>query len=302
MFYDKQELEGGQLICKKMETIEKYNTKTLPDNHTAIEVAHWDIGNQLSTPCNVDTDKVNIVQVNGASITSHNHQEKSLTEKEIAERLTTILTNVKYDRPIIAQPTKTYDDNEKEQTSESDTRQNKNNDKNATSLNDGNATTSLLPRMPHDDEDNDQQPINDQTNLSIDQSNNEEIQSEENQVQTNENTVIEQMATSTTITHCENNAEAEDHTQLESNQPNQPETEINTDNDEQAIRTTAGQQPNQLRRIARGIISTARQHPIAVATGICVLTVGICAGAFGIEPAVASASNQLQRILALFTA
>lgn len=278
----------------------KIDATTSSNKYTTEDISHRDNNNQSSIRKSIFVKKSHITAPKWMRVPRHSSLNKH-SDKQLNMRSTATLSKQRR-RNTIAQSTKTHNDNQKEQTSELDTRQNQNGDKNATSLNNISATTSLSSRMPHDSEDNDQQPTNDQTNLPIDQSNNEETQPEENQVQTNENTVIEQMATSTTITHCENNAEAEDHTQLESNQPNQHETETNTDNDEQAIRTTAGQQPNQLRRITRGIISTARQHPIAVVTGICALTVGICAGAFGIEPAVALASNQLQRILSLFTA
>lgn len=276
------------------------NTSTLQSNHVITQTSHLDTSNQTFVTNAATPKTTNFTQSTKTTIATTNLQN-ILPEKQLTNRFAIAQINSQPNQPKTTQTSETHNNNKATPITMANVKQEPDA---STILTSSNETNNTLPATQNNTaaNNNDQQPTNDQTNLPIDQSNDEETQPEENQVQTNENTVIEQMAISTTITHCENNAEAEDHTQLESNQLNQHETETNTDNDEQAIRTTAGQQPNQLRRITRGIISTARQHPIAVVTGICALTVGICAGAFGIEPAVALASNQLQRILSLFTA
>ncbi len=300
MFYDKQELEGERLIKLIGEKMNRSNRIGSQNNHHRTETTDRDTNNQLSTPSNLLVKKSHITSPKTMRPTRRS-MRRPIPSKQLSERSASSSNNTQHNQQKDIQSTKTHSNNEEKQIT-TDEKQWYNNNSIVTLFNKNGTPYSFLLTRLNDAKDNAQQSTNDQTNLLIDQSNNEETQSEESQVQTNENSVIEQMATSTTITHCENNAEAEDHTQLEPNQPSQHETETNTDNDEQAIRTTADQQPNQLRRITRGIISTARQHPIAVVTGICALTVGICAGAFGIEPAVAFASNQLQRILSLFPA
>lgn len=277
------------------------NTSILQSDRAIMQTVPHDTNNQTFVTNTVSPKETNTTQVTKTAITTSNSQN-SLPEKQLTNRFAIAQINSQPNQPKATQTAGTNNNNKATPITVANVKQEPDE---STILTSSNETNNTLPATQNNTAANNndaQQLTNDQTNLPIDQSNDEETRPEENQVQTNENTVIDQMATSTTITHCENNAEAEDHTQLESNQPSQHETETNTDNDEQAIRTPAGQQPNQLRRIARGIISTARQHPIAVATGICALTVGICAGAFGIEQAVALASNQLQRILSLFTA
>lgn len=267
----------------------KTNTSTLQSKHTITQTTLHGINKQKSGTNAVTPKKNNITQARKTVIDTNN-QPNTLPENKLTNRSKASQTSTPSRKPKATQSAKTHDIDKAASITITNVKQEP--DGSTTTTSSDEINTNTLTAKDSNNNNNEQLPTNHQ-------SSNKDIPSEEHQTQTGEDTDIDQIATDTN-THDKETSEIKEHSQVASILSEKTQqTDIN--NETADSNTTTVQQSNRPYRIGHNIITTARRHPIATAAGICAFTVGIYAGIFGVEPAVAFASSQLQKILALFS-